>query len=191
MISPEYLSALASIGTLVVIIVTAIAALRQLRTMAHGNHVAALSEAIAQWDSEEVRVSREFVLRELPALLEDPAFRLQLETNPLVSDARRAQPAFNHFELLGSYVRFRLVDEEAALSVMAGLVRIFWKRASPAIAIMRRSGPVYENFEYFAMRASRYVAALPGGEGYPRGAPRMRIEDCWLAEDRARERIVE
>jgi hypothetical protein len=185
MISPEYLGALASVGTLIVVTVTAIAALRQLRVMAHANHVTAISDAVGRWNSEEIRASREFVLRELPALLEDPAFRAQLESDPLGLDALRTLPILNYFEVVGSYVRFGVVNEEAALSILAGLVLTVWNAASPAVAIMRRTGPVFENFEYVAMLARRRIDALRGGDDYPRGAPRMNAEDRWLAEDRA------
>jgi hypothetical protein len=177
--------ALASVGTLIVVIVTAFAALRQLRMLAHANHVTAISDAVGRWNSEEIRASREFVLRELPALLEDPAFRAQLESDPLGLDALRAVPILNYFEVIGSYVRFGVVNEQAALSILAGLVLTVWNAASPAIAIMRRAGPSFENFEYVAMLARRRTDALDGGDDYPRGAPRMNPEDRWLAEDRA------
>ncbi len=187
MISAEYLGALGSIGTLIVVIVTAFAALRQLRMMAHANHVTAISDAVGRWNSDEIRGSREFVLRELPALLEDPAFRAQLESDPIGLDAVRAVPILNYFEVIGSYVRYGVVNEEAALSILAGLVLTVWDAASPAIAVMRRSGPSFENFEYVAMLARRHIEALHGADNYPRGAKRMNAEDRWLAEDRAGE----
>jgi hypothetical protein len=72
----------------------------------------------------------------------------------------------------------------------AGLVLTLWDAASPAIAVIRRSGGRYENFEYLAMRARRRVDALQGRDDYPRGAQRMPFDDRWLTEDRAAKRAA-
>ena len=56
---------------------------------------------------------------------------------------------------------------------------------APLTAISRRvaGGGAWVNFEYLAMLSNKWIEAHPDG-GYPRGAPRMRLDDEWLEADK-------
>src|SRR5215470_6619668 len=75
----ETFSAIAQIGTLVVIAATAVAALVQLRHLRAANDMAAASMIIMEFEGEELRDAFAFVRMQLKQRLEDPAFRAEIE----------------------------------------------------------------------------------------------------------------
>jgi hypothetical protein len=179
----EYLGAVASIGTLIVVIITAVAALRQLGTMHNSNQVAALSAMAQRWESASIVESMAFLFGKMPQLMEDPAFRAQFTTPAVGPQARPTLPVLNFFEEMGLYVRLGILSETAALLLYMTIVLDVWRAASPAIAIVRRSHPAYGNFEYLAVRAQRRLRSLGSPDNYPSGVKRMPLEDVWLAAD--------
>ena len=82
--SLELVATLASIGTLLVIAATAVAAFVQLRHLSGSNSISALTESREVLESAEFAAAQRFVASELPELLKDPAVRHELLTaNPL------------------------------------------------------------------------------------------------------------
>jgi Domain of unknown function (DUF4760) len=186
----EYLSAIASIGTLIVVIITAVAALRQLGTMHNSNQVAALSAMAQRWESDSIVESMAFLFGKMPQFMEDPAFRAQFTTPAVGPQARPALAVLNFFEEMGLYVRLGILGESAALGLYMTIVLDVWRAASPAIAIIRRSHPAYGSFEYLATRARRRLQSLGSPDNYPAGVPRMPLEDVWLAADQTAQPAV-
>ena len=70
--SAEWVTAIATLGTFIVIAASAVAALMQLRHMRGSNQIVALTECRETMESETFQNAREFVLMVLPELLKDP-----------------------------------------------------------------------------------------------------------------------
>ena len=187
--SPEYLTAVASIGTFLVIAATAIAAFVQLRHMRGATSITALTESREILESEDFAAAQRFVAFKLPELLKDPDVRRRLRKSPLDEDLRPVNVVGNFFESLGSFIRFGIIDKEIACSLWSDVVVRNWNGLAPLLAVMRRTtGPaLWEQFEYLASISKQWQDRHPGGT-YPSELKRLPLEDVWLDADTAAER---
>jgi hypothetical protein len=189
-VSYEALTAIATVGTLVVIAASAIAAFVQLRHLRSSNAIAALTECREILESEDFARAQRFVAHELPALLKDPNVRRELLQVPLPEHLRSISVIGNFFESLGAFVRHDIVDKEIALSLWSGVVHENWEQLSPALAIMRRKGgpTLWEQFEYMASISKGWLDRHEAGD-YPPGVAHLSVEDVWLKADQSGEAI--
>ncbi|MBV8366160.1 MAG: hypothetical protein JO194_06645 [Candidatus Eremiobacteraeota bacterium] len=183
--SLELLSAVAAVGTFVVIAATAIAAIVQLRHLRTSNQLTGLLNILgrsedpifAEWRDDTRKVAHE--------RLSDPEFRMKLEEGDY--DRRTASwiHLYNWYDYVGSLVKQGLVPEEAVMDVYSNVLVGDWKTGEDIIAITRRrSGPgIWENFEYLAWLSMKWLE-FHEGSVYPRGAQRLPLKDRWLEEDR-------
>jgi hypothetical protein len=181
--TPETLSAIASIGTFLVIGVTAVAALVQLRHIRSANQLAVLLQYIARWESDTVQSATGFVETELSAKLKYPEYRSSLW---LYNPDRRLHPELrvaDWCEQMGSYIKYGMVSESQYLDLGAWYITSMWDRLRDVVAIRRAAtgtNAVYENFEYIATRAQAFTESHPGGN-YPRGVARLMPDEEWKA----------
>ena len=184
--SLEFWSTIASIGTFVVITVTAIAAVVQLRHLRGSNSITALTECREVLESEEFAAAMRFVAYTLPGMLEDPAVRRKLLKAPLDEDLRAINYVGNFFEGLGSFVRFGIIDREISSALWSAVVIRNWQALAPALGIMRRqTGPaLWEQFEYLVRVCEQWDRRHPGGV-FPAGMARIPVNDVWLDADKA------
>jgi hypothetical protein len=184
--SAEYLTAIASLGTFVVIAATALAAFVQLRHMRGANSITALTECREVLESEEFAAAQRFVAFRLPEMLKDPQVRRRLLKSPIDEDLRQFNVVGNFFESLGSFIRNGIIDKEIACSLWCDVVVRNWGGCAAALAIQRRKfGPaLWEQFEYLARISQAYAQRHPDGT-YPRGVERMPLRDVWLEADLA------
>jgi hypothetical protein len=175
----EQINTAAQIGTFSVIAITAIAALWQIRVLRQTTQVTALSALLDRWEDPAMRTAYRFLTVTVPQRMAEPEFRSGFGETPVRADVRDALVVMNFFETLGIYVRLRVIPKNAALSFYSSIIANSWDRAKPAIAIMRRNGPAYENFEYLAFLAQ----SLATFDDYPPNTPRMSIDDAWLEAD--------
>jgi hypothetical protein len=174
----EAISALATVGTFVVITATAIAALVQLRHLHAANQINAVLGLMAGWATPEYRQLLNYVSQQLDEKLKDPAYRASLMRIPADRIAHPELAVLDGWEQLGGLAKIGAVSDGVLLETAASQCLIAWKRLAPVIAIVRRSrGPqVYDNFEYLAARALRWEALHPSGT-YPRHTQHMPIVD--------------
>ncbi|HET9343073.1 MAG TPA: hypothetical protein VFO25_09200 [Candidatus Eremiobacteraceae bacterium] len=133
----------ASIGTLVVITATAIAALIQIRHARANNQIAALAELNKAHDSPEFADAYLFASTGLMTKLKDPEFRYQVfkpEARSSENQRLMAQVALigNHFENLGTLAMAGLIDRKVALMLWDGQALAAWDLLGPYLAISRR-----------------------------------------------------
>jgi len=180
----EVLNTIASIGTLLVILATAIAAIGQLRHMRGSNQIQALTECREVLESEDFARAQQFVARELPAMMADPKIREALMSPPLPESLRAINVVGNFFESMGSFVKHGIIDAEIAQDLWAGIVVQSWNALVPVLAVTRRiaGNGVWENFEYLAAMSKKWLNEHPNGL-YPAGRARLVVEDVWRAED--------
>lgn len=172
--TPELLSTIASIGTFVVIAVTAVAALIQLRHIRASNQLAGVMQYIKFWESESMQRANVFIHDELPAKLRDPHYRAELFA---IDVDRKRHPELvpcDWCEQAGSYVKFGLISKEQFLDLAGGYVVRAWRALKEVVAIRRAVGgpQMYENFEYLAALAQDETARRGSGN-YPKDAPRL------------------
>jgi hypothetical protein len=172
-VSPEVITALASIGTLIVIAASAVAALIQLRHLRRSNQLSGLLSVLELFQQTHFHELINFVRSELPRRMEDPSFRTGLERVPV---DRREHPELHvadMYEEIGSYVRSGLIDEDLFLLGHWLNVLLYWSLLHPCMEIVRRDAPnTFENFEYLAARALAWRVTHPQGN-YPRELPRV------------------
>lgn len=181
--TPEWLTAYASVATLLVVAITAYAALRQIRHLRSGNQVAALLPLIEHYDL--VRESLRYVRSGLAADLEDPATRVQLATLPRSGPALQALPGLNFYEKLGALVVPGTIDLEVALRYF-DLPSELWAKSARCIAVVRRTGgnEIFENFEALAQLERAYIAKR-GSSLFPRHLSRLPLVDADAETDAA------
>lgn len=187
--SLELLNTLATFGTFVVITATATAGIIQLRHMRSANMIEGINYCKGSFESPEYHVARNFVISELSAKWQDPAFRHQL-ANP---GARTPENQIlithimlvaNSHEQLGLLVKRGLIEPEMALDLFSGNALIAWEKLSAVAAAVRRSGDnrAWENFEYFAVLSEDWEKNHPDGT-YPAGVRRIPLQDTFREDD--------
>jgi hypothetical protein len=171
----EWVTAIATVFTALVIAASAVAALLQIRHMRKGNEI----ELIQNWtegiESERFQQARSFVTRELPRILQDPARVHALSWDPLPAELAPVRTVCNHFEAIGTFIRLGSVEAKVALQLWGLVVLDCWRAVAPIIAMIRRrvhTDALWENFEYLAVLSDQWIEEH--GEGtYPRATRRM------------------
>lgn len=175
-------ASLAQVGTFIVIAVTAIAALVQLRHLRAANQVTNHQTFFQMYEGVELRDAFHFVRRELNDRLKDPAFRSQLRTGELDRALHPEITICNFFDQWGGYYRMGVIDRHAFMRQNAGLIGSFWEQLSPVVALVAvESNGVntsFEQFEYLASQAQEWMRRLPQGD-FPKDARRMPLVDPW------------
>jgi hypothetical protein len=181
----DVISTAAQVGSLVVVLVAAIAAIVQLRHLRASNELEALLTLTAQLREGHMQKALHFVQTRLEARLDDPDYRRDLARVGFVdAELHPEMEVCNWFNEVGALVKNRLIDEGTFLDLFARLVTYYWSRLAPVVVILRRERGIsqYENFEYLAQLASIWKAKHPQGT-YPQTLPRFPIEDHWLTLD--------
>lgn len=179
----ELLTATSSVATLLVVAVTAYAALRQIKHLRSGNQVAALLPLTDEYQSDQIRKSLDYIIGTLQADLNDPAVRAGVVARPATGLARKAMSCLNFYESVGALVCAGALDLELVLRYFT-LPSEVWEISSDYIALTRRSrGPeVFENFEALVALENKH-AKRHGTSRYPSGLPHIEAPDRWAAAD--------
>ena len=171
--SAEWVTAGATVGTFLVILTSAIAALVQLRHMRGSNQIVALTECRETLESAEFRAAQQFVSFELPKRLQDSAEAKRVAVLPFVGEYQAIGTVANFFESMGLFVKSGIIDKDIACDFWSFVILRNWNALAPVVEYARckTSPAMWENFEYLAVLAARYTARHP--ISYPPGWPRM------------------
>lgn len=172
--SAEWVTAIATAGTFVVIAASALAALIQLRHMRGSNQIVALTECRETLESPGFREAQRFVSYELSRRLADPEECRKVAELPFTGEYEAISTVANFFESMGVFVKHGIIDRRIACDVWCGVVLRNWQALLPVTTYARRainSDALWENFEYLAMLCERFVREHPAS--YPPGEPRM------------------
>ena len=171
--SAEWVTALAAVGTFVVILASALAALVQLRHLRGSNQIIALTECRETLESAYFREAQNFVSYELPKRLRDPEESRKIVTVPLVDEYQAIATVANFFESMGLFVKNGIIDKDIACDFWSFVVLRNWNAVAPVVVYARtKTTPqLWENFEYMAALAERHQALHTSN--YPRGMRRM------------------
>lgn len=179
--SAEYLTAYATIATFLVIAATAIAAFIQLRHIHGANQLTGLLNLTEAWRGDVFQAANTFVREELPARMQDPAFRAQLiRPDP----DRRYHPELfvaDMLEQTGSYIKYGMIDGEQFLDLTNSYIIHTWDNLREVVLLRRAASggnSMYENFEYLAVLAQDFESKFTGGN-YPRRMRRLISDAEW------------
>lgn len=170
----EVWSAIFSGATLVVLIVTAIAAIVQLRHLRANTSLSGSVNLMQTWQEPQFQGWISYIRTELPAKMNDPAFLEQFRTGGAIDRADHPELQLaDYYEQVGTFLKHGLLDRAILMDVGNFMIADFWRRLEPLTTLMReKRGPsLYENFEYLAVVAEMYGREHPHG-GYPRNLPR-------------------
>jgi hypothetical protein len=182
--TPEYLTAAASIGTFLVIGATAIAAIVQLRHMRAGNQLTGLLNVLSRVEDPTFNEWFDATREQLATNMSDPDYRRAIYDETFT---RRNNPWLNlcnSYEWVGSLVKHDLIPEEPFMDVYSARILYVWNTIEEVVAIRRRRGDpsLWENFEYLVVRARAWEREHPKG-AFPPTEQRLQITDKWLAKD--------
>lgn len=167
-------SIILSVATLVVVGAASVAAIIQLRHLRTSNQLNALLEIMNQWNLPTVQ-SALAELRTVPEKMNDPKYVAALNAPGSVDRASHPEfLALDLWEQIGTYCKYRLVDETILLDITAAQVADAWTCAEPVIRLLRaRAGPAtLENFEYLVVRSKLWSRKHATG-AYPARLPRV------------------
>lgn len=172
--SAEWVTAIATAGTFLVIAASAIAALMQLRHLRSGNQIAVYEECRSTMDAPEFRTTLDFIRTQLPEQLIVPGETQRILDEGFSGHFMGIRMVANLFESMGLFVKNGLMDQNIACELWSGIILETWTSMEPLIAESRRrvGDGVWINFEYLAVLSKRYNERFPNGE-YPRGFERL------------------
>lgn len=163
-------------ATFAVIGATAIAAIVQLRHLRASNQMTALLTILQDWQKPEMQAWVQFVRKELPERLKDPAYVDSIEAVGLEDRTEHAWLNLcDYYEQLGAYVKYGLIDRRSLLDVGCSNFLSVYRILRPLIErtrAIRGSTAVFENFEYLAVLAFDWTKLHSQG-AYPAGASRF------------------
>ncbi len=171
---------------MIVILISVVAAVVQLRHIRAGNELQALLSLVRDFRDRELQAALSYVQERLPQRLEEASYRSQLETIGFVDPAIHPEMIVcNWFNEMGTLVKRGLVSEDPFMDLFGRLIVHCWRQVSPAIAIMRRTRgeAQYHDFEYLALRAQGWLERHPSG-AFPRAHTRTALNDRWRDADR-------
>jgi hypothetical protein len=183
--STESVDLLVSIGTFLVIGASAIAALVHLRHVSASNQLEALLSIEREFHGGDMQQSFRFVQEQLTPKLADSEFRAELERIGFIDVRKHPEvTVLNWFSKMGTVIKHSLVEEATFMEMFGRLAVQYWEILAPVIALIRRrrGDAQYQNFEYLAIRARKWLSDHPHGT-FPPGTPRIPIIDEWRDED--------
>ena len=174
--SAEWVTAIATAGTFVVIAASAAAALLQLRHMRGSNQIVALTECRETMESREFQEARQFVRNRLPTMLQDLAIQQAIMSGFMPIELYPANYIGNFFESMGGFVRFGIIDKTIACDLWCGVVYGSWLSLLPMTRVIReRDAGLWENFEYLAVLSQDFMNRHP--TSFPKGMRRMPLDE--------------
>ena len=184
--TPEAVTAIASVLTTLVIGATAVAAVVQLRHMRAGNAIEAILSFRSMLDDEEHRRATNLLRGgALNRALADPGFRryvYRISNRLWPGEVPAEFPALhqaaiaigNGFELIGGMVRNHVVPTHMFLQNYWWVVDNSWTMMQQYVALMReysRSEGLFEDFEYLTVASRKWAQQHPNS--YAPGVARI------------------
>lgn len=178
--SAEWVAAIATAGTFVVIAASAAAALMQIRHMRSGNAISLLTAYNNEFDTQEFQLAFAYVRSQLPArLMEDAVLDELAGAPPFVEEFAAIRTIANFFEDMGAFVLTNLLDQHIVCMLYSENVTSAWTSIAPVAALLRHkleSPSIWENFEYLAMLGAAFIDRYPNGL-YPAHAKRLPVDN--------------
>jgi hypothetical protein len=148
----------ANLVTLVIVAITAFAALRQMRHNQMANELEVFTTFVRELNEPEMS-ARLVWMMDLAERLNDPDYRERFLADAIHDDTLKAVTVLQFFERYASLVIVSGLSEHLILYEFFGLITRVWESSVAAYPLLRRvRGGHYagRSFEHLAMRAQRY-----------------------------------
>ena len=188
--SLELINTVAALVTVSIVAATAIAALIQLRHLRAANQINALLAVAEKLNGREFTDALATMNGGLETALADQEFReyeiaIRRRVPPKKVEKRCADMHHacvlvgNTFELMGSLVKYGIVDQAILVDQYCGVVLGAWKRLADYTALGREAGDpnAWEFFEYLAVLSEDWLRSHP--TSYPKGVRRYPLHNRW------------
>lgn len=180
--SADWVTAIATAGTFVVIAASAGAALVQLRHMRGSNQIVALMEIRETLESPDFETASNYLLRDFARRLQDPEVRKAIATpGPAPDELLPVRKVCNFMETFGTLVKNGIIDRNIACDLWGYVVLQNWEVVAPFVVNRRvaiNRPALFENFEYLAAISTVWYHAHPRGS-YPAHTARMPHPELW------------
>ena len=154
----EAITALATLGTGIAIVLTVLLGIRQLRLtgahLAHLRRATQLEGAMKIFDdffAPEFRSAMRFVINDLQKRMEDPEFRAGVSLIGAADDnVHKELSVLRSFERVGTFVKNGLIDGPIIYDLLLSVIFTTWDSLAEVVAIHRGiMGPaLWENYEF-------------------------------------------
>lgn len=182
MISADWVTAIATAGTFVVIAASAGAALVQLRHMRGSNQIVALMEIRETLESPDFERASNYLLRDFTRRLQDPEVRKMIATpGPAPDELLPVRKVCTFMETFGTLVKNGIIDRNIACDLWGYVVLQNWEVVAPFVVNRRvavNNPSIFENFEYLAAISKAWYDEHPAGS-YPANVARMPYPEIW------------
>lgn len=178
--SAEWLGAIASLLTFIVIGATAVTALVQLRHIRNSNQIAVFTEIRHNLESPELRRTLSLIRSEFPQKMHDPEFRMRL-FDPNSEESRMVRDFGNFLDgAIAPLVKHGMVDRDLACDLFYVPVVTAWDTLAPYIATSRAllGYSMWEDLEYLRLLCEDFRERYPDGT-YPKHAKRLLLPQPW------------
>ncbi len=178
--SADSVAAAASVATFLVIAASAIAALIQLRHMRNSNQIVVFNEIRHTLESTEFRDALRFIRYEVPARIDDVAFRARM-LDPDASEAKSVTEIGNFLDFaVAPLVKHGFVDRNLACDLLYYPTVMCWDNLASFIASRRAMAGyrMWEDFEYLSLLCKDFRRRYPLGT-YPKGVRALPLPPPW------------
>lgn len=176
-------TAVATMGTFVVIAASAVAALLQLRHLRSGNAISLLTAYTAEFDTTEFQTAFAYVRNDLPRMLADDTLVTELShAPPFLGEYSQIRTVGNFFEDMGAFVMAGLLKADIVCTLYSENVTSAWRTIGPITALLRSAHglpQLWENFEYLARLSTSFIENHPDGL-FPKNVERMPVDDSLI-----------
>lgn len=156
--SPDTLSAAASVATTVVIAATAIAALIQIRQLKLATQLEGFLALHREYGSPEMYASRQYVAEELPLRLRDESYRRELVSGSAFSGRHPELILGNFWEKVGALVNTGMLEPNLYLETGAYRAVEAWNQLEDVIKLRRKAEPLqWASFDHIARLSREYL----------------------------------
>lgn len=160
----EAVTAIGTVFTGLVILVTVILGRRQLDQLRRATQLEGTIAVFAELDGPAQSEARRFVQFELPARMKDEKFRGEVVLVGAADESvHKELLVLRTFERIGAYINEGLLEGSLFHRVASGRILGMWRCLGDVVEVHRESlGPwVWENFERLYRDTLRWVRALP------------------------------
>ncbi|HZZ66065.1 MAG TPA: hypothetical protein VFE17_11235 [Candidatus Baltobacteraceae bacterium] len=182
--SPEWVGAVAAMGTFVVIAASAMAALIQMRHMRSANQIALFTAYNTEFDSPQFASAFAYVRTELPKHEFTQEELTNLVNGIYLGRLHDARTIGNFFEDMGSFVATGVLHQSIVCNLYSQNVLDAWHAMAPIAFFVRKHRDmvgIWENFEYLAVLAEQFTTRHPNGV-YPKNLRRMPHDDSLIRQ---------
>jgi hypothetical protein len=161
MISWEAVTALGTVFTGLVILLTVVVGWRELDQVRRANQLEGVMKIADTLGTERYQKARVFVMTELESKMRDTEFATELATAVANDEKRHPEiVVLMEHELVGVYIKHGLVSGDAIYDLCGSRLISSWKKLQPLVELLRarrNDNAIWENAEWLSLQAEKWL----------------------------------